>query len=224
MIAALAEVVPDDHKAALMADVLNTQPTNLTVRQSCVYPGQGITFRAMAAYREKPWFDYCWLRVTDDQPGSEEDWTDPSEHRMLAQIWGFTKWMGKKYVFVDLFQRVYREEGVNPHPMLRKYKWFVYARRDGRLLPPFYAFEVSSIIATACVFPDPDFEEYPTVSEKQVLYVPSVAELMGSANTLPDESFLPRLPARVTMDDEEDDEEEEGTQERERVHDSDMEL
>jgi hypothetical protein len=152
-----------------MHDFLGHLPTNLNLRRVCAFPEQGVKFRACADYGGKPWFDYCWLRVADDQPGADLDLQDSSEKRMLAQIWAFTKWKGRCYVFVELFQRVHREEGVRPHPMLRKYKYFVY-RNDGRLVHPFYAFDVSSIIATAVVFPDPDFETGPSVVEKQILY------------------------------------------------------
>ena len=216
LVGALLEAVPDDHKEALMRDFLGQHPTNLKLRRVCSFPDQAVKFRAFADYGGKPWFDYCWLRVADDQPGAEPDVVDPTEKRMLAQLWAFTKWKGKCYVFVELLQRVHREEGVRPHPTLRKYKYYVY-KREGRLAHPFYAFDLGSIVATAVVFPDPDFEVGPTVVEKQILYVPSVAELMGSSSKLPSETFLPKPPDRVVVQDEE------GREDIDEVEDSDQE-
>jgi len=199
MIGALLDTVPEDDKPHLLEDFTGVRPMNLTIRRVCSFPRQNVKLHAHADYNGKPWFDYCWLRVSDDQPGADRDALDLSLRRMLAQVWGFTRWMGKYYVFVDLFQRIHREEGVRPHPMLWKYKYFVYHRGEEGLAPPFYAFEMESVIATAVVFPDPDFEVHPTVAEKQILYVPTVAELMGSSSKLPTENFLPVPPVEILM-------------------------
>lgn len=195
MVRALAETA--DAKGPLLEDIQGTgDPVQLVIMRVCHYPAQNIIMRAMANYKGKPWFDYVWIRVDDSQIGSEKDpfGNKPDDKRMLVRLWGFTKWYQQDYAFVDYFQRIYSEgHGVRPHPMLRKYKYYQY--RPGVLpSPPFYAIKVSSIIGTAVVFDDPDFEEYPSVSAKQILYVPSIVELMESQEVLPGEGWLEAPP------------------------------
>lgn len=195
-IGALLETVPAEHKHALMLDFTGEQPQDLIIRRSCAFPKQSVIFRAYADYDGKPWFDYCWLRVNASQGGSEIDPMVPLEKRQLGQVFGFTKWKGKAYVFVELYQRVYNEPGIRKHPILRKYKYWL-VRRGGAVVHPVYAFDVKHIIATAVVFPDPDFTPLSSGLEKEVLYIPSIAEMMLSSSGLPGEANMPRVPDRV---------------------------
>jgi hypothetical protein len=201
---ALHEEVPaeDQH---LVAETPR-HPVSVPIYGVLKFPNDFITFHAQPSVGGKPWFDYGWLRVADDQAGAEADPFFPDQYRMLVKFWGFPDVHGKIYAVVSYHQRVlYRgkDRGAG-HPLLRGYKMLRVFRR-GNVVNPLYAVATETIIGSAVVFPDPDVEG-------NVLYMPNDLEICnGSAAQLPDvDSYLPSIEDIV--DSSEDEMEESGSE------------
>lgn len=143
-------------------------PLSVTLYRGITFPNDGVTFRAAADIGGKPWFDFGWIRVATDKD-AEEDKHDPTadpadkSYRQLVKFWAFAEVDGQKYALVDYFRKVppnkkfkvrgsRQVESFWEHPVLKLYE-HVPTKRGGRIVEPFFAVPVTSIIGAACVFP-----------------------------------------------------------------------
>lgn len=228
MVTELNKTVPANQRGALDEATTNL-PANLRLRTCLHFPLQDVKFLATVNYGGSPWHDFGWITVADDQEGAEPDPVEPATMRMLVKFWAFTKWKGRLYAFVTYFTKV---TGTVSHPILAKYKHqhvtrYNRATKSMQLVQPFYAISVDSIIATAAVFPDPDYIGHPDAPDFQVLLHESWVYLCGGKagmlpsvellHVVPESVALPSMPNQFpkgcgnksTGDEEEDDEEEE---------------
>ena len=190
----LQEVIEDDRP--LLTETYHN-PKNVKVYGVLKFPNDGIAFHAQPSNGGKPWFDFGWLSVSDDQPGAEMDPFNRNAKRMLVKFWGFPEVNNVVYAIVTYYRRTR-----SSHPLLKSYKLLPVYRRGVKVLP-LYAIKPNCILGSAVVFPDPD-------NEDQVLFMPSDAEICkGSNKHLPD---IDKILARQ-IDNEEEGEEEEGKQE-----------
>lgn len=182
-------VVGDSAKALVNEDTKPKEtPLSVTLYRGINFPDDGVTFRAAASYRGKPWFDFGWIR-TDKARGSEPDYFDTNHrenHRQLVKFWAFAEVEGKKYALVDVLGKVRPGSGRNrredfwDHPVLKLYE-HMYYKVGSQVKQPSYAVPVSCIIGAACVFPCVDQgrrgDDYrPGL---RVLYHPPLVELCG---------------------------------------------
>lgn len=135
-------------------------PKSVRIYGALKFPNDGITFHASPSVGGKPWFDYGWISVDNQQPGRESDPFTPNAKRLLVKFWGFPEVNGQIYAIVTYHQKA----SSSPHPLLQSYKHLHQIRR-GQVVWPLYAVKPENIIAAAVVFPDPD-------NDKQVLYTP----------------------------------------------------
>jgi hypothetical protein len=165
-------------------------PKSVKIYTQLKFPNDHITFHAQPSFGGKPWFDYGWLRVDEDQEGAEQDPFYPDQYRMLVKFWAFPEVNGKIYAVVTYHERVAYKGPArwNGHPLLRTYKHLV-IKQGGSHVLPLYSITPESIIGSAVVFPDPDNAGY-------ILYMPNDLEICnGSAAELPDvDDYLPPPP------------------------------
>ena len=121
------------------------------------------------------------------------DPADDAYWRLLVRFWGFTKWRGELYAYVTYYARV---RGVaHPHPVLVKYRHLTTRDRNGRPAASFHAVPVESVVATAGVFPCPDFANRAhNRFEDEVLYRPPLVTLAGGPGATPSADLLPEVP------------------------------
>lgn len=201
--ASLHNAVEEDSAKALVNEATKPRktPLSVTLYRGINFPDDGVTFRAAASYRGKPWFDFGWIRTGKTQ-GSEPDNfdTNPREnHRQLVKFWAFAEVEGKAYALVDVFRKVRRGSGRNraedfwDHPVLKVYE-HVYYKKGDQVKEPFFAVPVSSIIGAACVFPCVDQGRKPDDYRPglRVLYHPPLVEFCGfKTHQLPLPSLFP---------------------------------
>ena len=184
--AALRAAAPEHHKQHFNE---TEGPVNLKIAARLSYPDAKIIIHADPDCLGKPWHDFGWLRVDQDEDGSENDPSDPEEHRLLVKFWGFTKVRGRTYALVDYYER-WAPKREPKHLVFRKYRLQM-VLKHGRPVPRFYAVDIGCIVSGAVWFPDPD---HSTEARPAVLYVPPFVELCGG-NTLsiPPMTFLPAI-------------------------------
>lgn len=171
-------------------------PANIRLRVCLVHSESGVRFRACANYGGAPWFDFGWLRVDEDQEGAEDDPTEEGASRVLAKFWGFTKWKGKYYAFVNYYRRARVH---HQHPVLRKYEHLPVRGARGRSVAPFFAVSVSSVVGAVVVFPDPDFSSCNNAESRVLVHEPFKVLVGGLEGSVPSRSLFPPPPATVPL-------------------------